>query len=310
MRGPVSLSDQSCGSFAAALLEQRAKRLVDLQLDVLADRDPEPLHQMRVTCRQLRSTVEQFGDALLLPEQVSSQRLARIGSDLGMSRDLDVLRQRLERHWWPLLPEREQAVLAKLMKQLKKERKLAFVLLADTLKGRRYLKLLARLQAWLKDPQFTPMGTEPMLDWCPEFQQLATAGLFTLPGWWAANPYDSQAIAALHRLRRRIKRARYGLANLAGLDLEGFKPWLVQFKQLQSHLGELQDLQVLVSTLERLLDGAPDAAMPVLCSLITEARDQAWLSWLQASADIRTPAGRQGLLRLQVLPPPALPGTG
>lgn len=310
MRGPVSLSDQSCGSFAAALLEQRAKRLVDLQLDVLADRDPEPLHQMRVTCRQLRSTVEQFGDALLLPEQVSSQRLARIGSDLGMSRDLDVLRQRLERHWWPLLPEREQAVLAKLMKQLKKERKLAFALLADTLKGRRYLKLLARLQAWLKDPQFTPMGTEPMLDWCPEFQQLATAGLFTLPGWWAANPYDSQAIAALHRLRRRIKRARYGLANLVGLDLEGFKPWLAQFKQLQSHLGELQDLQVLVSTLERLLDGAPDAAMPVLCSLITEARDQAWLSWLQASADIRTPAGRQRLLRLQVLPPPALPGTG
>lgn len=296
------LAAQSCGAFAAALLAQRAKRLVDLQLDVLADRDPEPLHQIRVTCRQLRSTVEQFGDALMLPEQVSSQRLARIGSDLGLSRDLDVLQQRLERQWWPLLPEREQVVLAKLMKQLKKERKLAFGLLTDTLKGRRYLKLLARLQAWLKDPQFTPMGTEPIADWCPELQQTATAGLFTLAGWWAANPYDAKAIAALHRLRRRIKRARYGLANLAGLDVRGLKPWLAQFKQLQSNLGELQDLQVLMSTLERLLDGAPDAVMPVLCSLITEARDQAWLNWLTASADMRTRAGRQGLLRLQVVP--------
>ena len=99
-------SSQSTGVFASALLEQRVKRLVGLQLDVLADRDPEPLHQMRVTCRQMRSTVEQFADALVLPEAVSPQRLARIGSDLGLSRDLDVLRHRLEHHWQPLLPER------------------------------------------------------------------------------------------------------------------------------------------------------------------------------------------------------------
>ncbi len=102
---PAPSRAQSTGVFAAVLLEQRVKRLVALQLDVLADRDPEPLHQMRVTCRQLRSTVEQFADALVLPEPVSPQRLARIGSDLGLSRDLDVLRQRLEHHWQPLLPE-------------------------------------------------------------------------------------------------------------------------------------------------------------------------------------------------------------
>jgi CHAD domain-containing protein len=299
-----ALTDQSCGSFAAELLARRAKRLVALQLDVLADRDPEPLHQMRVTCRQMRSTVEQFADALILPEQVSSQRLARIGSDLGLSRDLDVLQQRLERQWWPLLPEEEQEALRKLMKQLKRERKLAFSLLSDTLKGRRYLKFLSRLQAWLKDPQFTPMGAEPIALWSPELQQIATEGLFSLPGWWVTNLAEPKSNAALHRLRRRIKRARYGLANLAGLELEGLKPWIAQFKQLQTSLGELQDLQVLVSTLERLLEGPPDAAMPVLFSFIVEARDQAWAAWIHASADLRTLAGRQRLLSLQVLPTP------
>jgi hypothetical protein len=55
-----------------------------------------------------------------------------------------------------------------------------------------------------------------------------------------------------------------------------------------------------VLTLERLLDEQPDGVLPVLCSLICEARDQAWLRWLEASAELRTPAGRQRLLQLQL----------
>ncbi len=49
---------------------------------------------------------------------------------------------------------------------------------------------------------------------------------------------------------------------------------------MQTVLGDLQDLQVLVHTLERLLEAAPDSVMPCLCSLILEAQDQAWQRWL------------------------------
>lgn len=291
---------ESCGAYAVLLLEQRSRRLVALQLDVLADRDPEPLHQLRVCCRQIRSTVEQFQPALELPEAVSAQRLARIGSDLGLARDLDVMRDRLQQRWLPLLPEREQAPLRKLLKQLKRERKLAFTSTTDTLKGRRYLKLLARLQAWLREPVLTPMGAEPIAAWCPELQQVVLAGLFTLPGWWVERPHELDGALALHQLRRRIKRARYGLANLSPLAPELYQPWLLQLKQMQAALGELQDLRVLMLTLERLLEEQPDAALPSLCSLILEARDQAWTAWLAASAALRTAAGRQGLLKLQL----------
>ena len=294
---------QACGAFAAELMAEHARRLVALQLDVLADRDPEPLHQMRVTCRRLRSSIEQFAPALQLPDQVSPQRLARVGSDLGLTRDLDVLRQQLEGRWQPLLPDGEQLLLRKLLKQLRRERKLAFGVLTDTLKGRRYLKLLSRLQAWLREPRITPMGEQPLQQWWPELQQAVLAELFTLPGWWAADPYDPQAMADLHRLRRRIKRARYGLANLAPLDPERFAPWLAQFKALQTALGDLQDLEVLTQTLVRQLDGAPDALMPCLSSLLAEAREQVWLRWRSQAEPLRSLQGRQELLRLQLITP-------
>ncbi|MFM7315095.1 MAG: CHAD domain-containing protein, partial [Cyanobium sp.] len=45
-----------CGGHARTLIAERLARLVGLQAEVLADRDPEPLHQMRVSFRRLRST--------------------------------------------------------------------------------------------------------------------------------------------------------------------------------------------------------------------------------------------------------------
>ena len=79
----------------------------------------------------------------------------------------------------------------------------------EGLQGRRYLKLLSQLQAWLKTPRFTAMGDDLLPAWRPELTQAVLAGLTTLPGWWANGPYDADAAADLHRLRRRIKRARY-----------------------------------------------------------------------------------------------------
>ena len=129
---------------------------------------------------------------------------------------------------------------------------------------------------------------------------MALAGLFTLPGWWVINPRDQPSAQKLHQLRRRIKRARYGLHNLTALAPQAFQPWVDQLKATQTVLGDLQDLQVLVHTLERLLEAAPDSVMPCLCSLILEAQDQAWQRWLLLAADLRTLEGRQGLLKLQL----------
>ena len=50
----------SNGQFARDLLQRQIDRLVQLQTSVAEGKGPEPLHQMRVTMRRLRTTVVQF----------------------------------------------------------------------------------------------------------------------------------------------------------------------------------------------------------------------------------------------------------
>ena len=70
----------SSGTYAAECIQEHLRHVVDLQADVLADRDPEPLHQLRVRFRRLRSTLLQFAPALLLPSSAADGRIAKIGS--------------------------------------------------------------------------------------------------------------------------------------------------------------------------------------------------------------------------------------
>ena len=289
-----------CGEHARVLIAERLSRLVSLQSEVLADRDPEPLHQMRVSFRRLRSTLEQFAPALLLPEAADPERIARLGRRLGLTRDLDVLRQRLDEQLLPLLSEREVRQLKPLFKQLRRERRLAFEELVDALQGRRYLKLLAQLQAWLKAPQFTAMADEPLAAWRAELVQAVLAGLTTLPGWRAKGPFNADASADLHRLRRRIKRARYGLTNLDSLDPATFAPWIARLRRIQELLGDLNDLQLIEAALHRQLDGPPDQLVPGLCSVLMEQRAQCWELWCAEAAWIRHPEGRACLHALQL----------
>jgi len=294
-----ALDSPRCGEHAHTLIGDRLARLVALQAEVQADRDPEPLHQMRVSFRWLRSTLEQFSPALLLPDAADPERIARIGHRLGLTRDLDVLRERLDDQLLPLLIEREVKQLKPLFKQLRRERRLAFEELGEALQGRRYLKLLAQLQAWLKKPRFTDMGDDLLLAWRPELTQAVLAGLTTLPGWWANGPYDADAAADLHRLRRRIKRARYGLSNLEQLDPAAFSPWIARLRRMQELLGDLNDLQLIDEALHRQLDGPPDQLVPGLCSVLMEQRGQTWQLWCEQAEPLRDSEGRAELHALQ-----------
>ena len=289
-----------CGEHARDLIAARLARLVSLQAEVLADHDPEPLHQMRVSFRRLRSSLEQFGPALVLPDAADPERIARIGRRLGLTRDLDVLRQRLDDQLLPLLTEREKRQLKPLFKQLRRERRLAFDELGEALQGRRYLKLLSQLQAWLKTPRFMAMGDDLLTAWRPELVQAVIAGLTTLPGWWASGPYNADAVSDLHRLRRRIKRARYGLSNLELLEPEAFSPWIARLRRLQELLGDLNDLQLIDAALHRQLDGPPDQLVPGLCSLLMEQRGQCWQLWREQAAVLCDPQGRAALYGLQI----------
>jgi CHAD domain-containing protein len=285
----------SSGTYAAECIQEHLRHVVDLQADVLADRDPEPLHQLRVRFRRLRSTLLQFSPALLLPSSAADGRIAKIGRRLGMARDLDVLRMRLDQDLLPLLPEPELLALKKMFKQLRRERKLAFDELIEILHSRRYLRLLADLQEWLRQPQFTPLGDQPVQEWLPQWKLAVLADLLPHPGWRVSDPHDSSGLEAVHQLRKRLKAARYGLTNLRSLDADAVTGWVERFKAMQEALGDLNDLQVLQSAISHQLDAEIDAVVPTLWGLLVESRSNAWAHWLSLSAELRTPPGRQAL---------------
>lgn len=288
--------DPSGGGYAAERIGLLVKAIVGLQSDVLKDQDPEPLHQLRVCFRYLGTLLRQFAPALLLPERVTENQLAKTGRRLGLVRDLDVLLGQLEQHYLPLLGDQDRALLKPLLKSLRRQRKLAFTEMAEELRSRRYLKLLAQLQGWLRKPVFSAMGEEPAQDWLTEWKAPVLAGLLSHAGWRAMDA-DRDA-PNLHDLRKRIKQARYGLANLQPLVPESLDPWLGSFKSQQETLGMLNDLQVLTKALDNQLGGALETELPDLHQQMQAQKRGLWQQWQGQARWMLAEPGRKALYGL------------
>lgn len=267
----------SNGSFARDLLHGHVSKLVQLQAPVAEGKGTEPLHQMRVTMRRLRTTLLQFEPALHLPPAINDQRLAKWVRRLGMARDLDVLRERLEDGFVPQLPQAEVKALRPVLKQLRRERQLAYGHVVEVLQSRSYLEGLAQLQGWLKQPEFSRLGHEPIRDWLLEWQGPCLASLFLHPGWQVASATGE--VEVLHELRRQIKQARYRLENLSALEGGNTAAWIVHLKQGQELLGEFNDLQVLQRAISDQVPGRLEQELPQLEWLLVQHQRHCWEQW-------------------------------
>ena len=283
----------SCGTFAQELIQRQIRRLGKLQAEVIADRDPEPLHQLRVSLRRLRTAVGQFAPALELPDGVSERRLAAVARRTSLCRDLDVLQQRLREQLLPQLPEPEQRGLEAAMRRLRKDRQQAFESMVEALRGGRYLKLLARLHKWQRRPRFTPLGEQPLVAWLTDLQAPFSAGLFLHPGWRVDDP----AAEALHGLRKRIKQARYSLEGLQPWCAPGVQSWIEELKQAQDQLGDLHDLQVLSLTLTGHESLRKSADLPVLHAELAGRQRLHWQRWRELAERLQDDAHRQAIQR-------------
>jgi CHAD domain-containing protein len=291
----------SSGEHALQLIRHQYQRLVHLQLEVLADTDPEPLHQFRVSLRRLRTALSQFAPALRLPDGVSSSRIAALARRTGRTRDLDVLDQRLEREILPQLPAAEARALKPVLRQLRRERDKAFAAVVVALGSDRYRKLLARLEGWQKEPRFTVLGQQPLRAWRQEWHLPLTAALFLEAGWHA----DSPEAVELHELRKRIKGVRYSLEHLEqAIEPQG-RAWIAILKQAQTLLGDLHDWQVLEDSLRQKHSHAPSPQLTALRSGIEADRQRRWRQWQELAGQMLQEESRRALATLAA-PPPAL----
>ena len=278
------------GELALLLVQRHVHRVVDLHGPVLADEDPEPLHQMRVAMRRLRTTLRQFAPALVLPPGVSDQRIAKSVRRLGLARDLDVLRERLAEELLPALPSEEKAALKPVFRQLRRERRIAYEHLEAVLRGSSHLQLLARLQAWLREPEFTPLGDEPLHRWLDTWQQPPLHQLFLHGGWWAQDPRGQAEL--VHDLRKEIKGVRYRLENLRATGGNHQAMAIARFRSIQDLLGEWHDLEVLAKAIDNQMPSSLGMDLPALADLLELRRRQCWGQWRDQARPLLRARGR------------------
>ena len=165
----------------------------------------ESLHQMRVATRRLRAVLR-TARPILLPAWVMSlqQELKWLSEVLGPARDLDVQIAYFMGESAGL-PLRDRQLLTQFITHLRTQRAAVQQVVLSELTSARYLQLIQRLQHALQAPSVveSPMAISELAE--SEFKKARKAIRRLRP-----SPSD----AALHKVRIKIKRARYA-AELA-----------------------------------------------------------------------------------------------
>ena len=209
----------SLGSCAYRIIDQQSKQIAKLRSPVLKDADPEPLHQMRVGTRKLRSALTLFSDVVKVDSKGKKSGLSKLTKSLkkltqalGNVRDLDVMQQWFEQALIDYgtssskkkvkkdAAKKEEKVgkgdrafskaeietIQTLLKQLKKRRKGEFSNLKESLKGKDYKKLTGLCKQWVKQPAFTAAAQQPAYYGAAQRIVGPISELMAHPGWLAA----------------------------------------------------------------------------------------------------------------------------
>ena len=284
--------------WAKIAIAKHSRRMLKYEAEVIKDKDPEDLHQMRVGMRRLRSAIAGFAIALDLPQTVSERNIAKIGRSLGKLRDLDVLLDALANYYRPRLPKAEQKSLDKVIKSLNKQRKKELKQVRETLKSKLYLNLTQGLQGWLEQSRFLTIGDFSIYPVLPDLLLPQISQLLLHPGWLVgvelkegsvhiSESLDRDAVKQifeqkepiLHDLRKAAKKTRYNLELFSHFYGDTYNYYIKQIEQIQEVLGQIQDCYVLREVLEKVLKSAIAEQMPELATHFTKTRYQKWQEW-------------------------------
>jgi len=235
----------SAGAVVLDYLRQQAARLQALDPLVRAD-EPDSVHQMRVTARRLRSTLQSFGR--VIPRSQTSELTAGLkwlGVALGQARDAEVLAGRLDRNLRDIPPELVLGpVLARVQGHFAPVHAAAREAALAALDSERYFALLEGLDHLLDHPRLAASAARPAGRVLPRETRHAyrrTArrmrrARHTRPG--------HDADGAYHEARKAAKRARYAGEAVSPVFGAPARRFTRQMKQVQTVLGDHQDAVV------------------------------------------------------------------
>jgi CHAD domain-containing protein len=230
--------DITClGGYAYQIIDQQSKRVAGLRSQVLQDTDIEPLHQMRVGTRRLRSALILFEDVMEIKSKSGKSRLPKLTKGikkltqaLGNVRDLDVMQQWFEtmltEHSKSNVEEKrqkegsqkeatqkqqkgnstlyfskaERKTIQALLKTMKKRRESNFGELKSLLKSDDYKMLLRQFKQWVKQPAFTAAAQQTAQKGAAQKIIAPIASLLEHPGWLVATRQQGKQTAPIAKI--------------------------------------------------------------------------------------------------------------
>jgi len=287
------------GDWAYIAVEKHFRKTMKYEEDVLKDKDPEALHQMRVGMRRLRTVVTGFAPALNLPKYAQEKQIGKIARTLGVLRDLDVLQEALQNHYQPNLPKSEQKVIDLALDYLAEQRIEAFKLVKKTLEEKsHYQKFKQDFRDWLNEAQYHEMAHLPILSVLPDLLLPQVSELLLHAGWMVGTTLDQTGIhpiknmshqqveevlakqgKILHNLRKQTKRVRYQMELFINFYGNTYAAYCQDVKKIQEVLGNIQDSMVLGEFLTEALHEEKEKLPETLSQELAESRYQAWQEW-------------------------------
>lgn len=287
------------GEYAYLAIDKHFRKILQYETEVLKDKDPEDLHQMRVSMRRLRSVVTGFAPALILPRGGREDKIGKIGKILGKLRDLDVLQETLETLYYPQLPKPEKKLLNRALIFLKTQRKFALKAVKKLIKSESYKNFKKAYFSWLENPNFQPIAHLSIYPILPDLLLPQLSKFFLHPGWLLGINVENDQIQfpdkmdiktvenilnnegkILHDLRKEAKRSRYNMELFTHFYGESYQKYIVKIKTIQTILGDIQDCSVLAEFLDNIFDFELLDKMPTLVKLFQDTRYQKWQEWI------------------------------
>ena len=262
-----------------------------MKFDKVARRgdDAEGVHQLRVGSRRLGAELKIFTPVLKPKSRLKLKKELRwIGKILGRQRDLDVLHTLFV----DLLGNEPISTKVPVLSQLTKRRNAEQRSVAQALKSRRYRKFVHSLSGSLRQARMHSVAAQPAHDvFTPGLRRTLTS-LFSTVDSVGPSPSDEQ----LHRIRKIVKRSRYGAdvaARFLGTEAEAIVERLAQAQEV---LGDFHDRVVATTYLKQQSsnDTADDEsfenanAIAFLDRKLKESMDELRTKWREPIEQVRT----------------------
>ncbi len=265
---PVVAKDDTMAEAAVAVMRLHFAKMLAHEAGTRAGEDSEELHDMRVATRRLRMALRLFADVLDAETMRPVLKgLRHTGRTLGAVRDLDVFHEKTQ-HYVEALPRSRREELEPLFVAWQVEYDARRAAMVDYLDGGKYRRFVERLGTLLAGrPE--DLAARDARDGASVRQVLPALLHRDLADVLAAGSRVDGAgtpLARFHELRITAKALRYTLEFFEVPLGRGAKPLIEAMKELQDHLGDLQDAVVSCGIVRDVLTwgswASPDARPP------------------------------------------------